>query len=391
MRRASVRRSWVSAAALVVASAVLAPATTAPAALRYATTPTAPGPVDLAALPLGDGYISTTPRVGYVDSCQTTFGATGGASVVGPWIDTATGTWDSLTKTTVEGSTSWPDARYSVTVRGARRIITGDDEPVDHSTGVFPIATTDPAYRYDRNPNRIEPQSIDWSLPVHPRPAARPTCTSGGTIGILDDGVVLFNALDGEGRTAVAHELLDGCGEHPQMDDVLHHHDVPACLIDRTRGRSTLVGYALDGYGIYVERNADGSLVTNAQLDACHGRTSRVLWDGKEKAVYHYDATVEYPYTIGCFHGTPVTTTTGTGAAPAGPGGGLPQGPGGARRPPGPGGGPPGGGPGGPGGGPALTALRSASSLFTADLCGEPVRSSRPVTGRGAVRSPRPG
>ncbi len=24
--------------------------------------------------------------------------------------------------------------------------------------------------------------------------------------------------------------------------------------------------------------------------------------------MYHYDATLEYPYTVGCYHGTPVTT-----------------------------------------------------------------------------------
>jgi hypothetical protein len=357
----------------VITPTVLAPVTASPAVPGAAATPTAPGPLNPAALPLGDGYVSSTPEVGYVDSCQTTFPTTGGASVDGPWIDTVTRTWDSLTKTAVEGSTSWPNARYAVRVTGQRRIITGDDEPIDHTTGVFPIATTDPAYRYDRNPNRIEPQTIDWSLPVHPVAASHPTCTSGGTIGILDDGVVLFNALDGEGRDAVAHELLDGCGEHPQMDDVLHHHDVPACLIDRTRGRSTLVGYALDGYGIYVERNADGSLVTNTQLDACHGRTSRVRWDGREQVEYHYDATLEYPYTIGCFHGTPVTSATGTSPSP----GGAPVNPGGPVRPEGPTSGPPGPGTGGPGPGPALTGARPASSLFTADLCGRAVTSSR--------------
>jgi hypothetical protein len=104
------------------------------------------------------------------------------------------------------------------------------------------------------------------------------------------------------------------------MSDELHHHSVPSCILAKAKGRSTLVGYALDGYGIYVERNANGSLLTNTQLDACHGRTSRVLWDGKEQVIYHYDATLEYPYTIGCFHGTPITLRAGatTHVAPRG-------------------------------------------------------------------------
>lgn len=293
-----------AAPTIVGAASLWAPGASSPA---YATTVTSPGPINPKAIPLGDGYASTTPKLGYVDSCITRFPTTGGAQKVGPWINARTKTWNSVTKLHVTGSVTWHDARFSVTVKATRRVITGDDLPVDHTTGVFPIARSDPAYAYDENPNRIVPQSIDWSLPAHPVAAAQPSCLPGGAIGILDDGVVLFDALDGEGRDAGAHELLDGCAEHPQMSDELHHHFVPSCIVDKAKGRSTLVGYALDGYGIYVERNANGSLVTNTQLDACHGRTSKVLFDGTEQVIYHYDATLEYPYTVGCFHGTPIT------------------------------------------------------------------------------------
>ena len=55
-----------------------------------------------------------------------------------------------------------------------------------------------------------------------------------------------------------------------------------------------------------MERNANGSLLTDANLDKCHGRTSTVMWNGKETRIYHYDATLEYPYTVGCYHGTPI-------------------------------------------------------------------------------------
>jgi hypothetical protein len=296
----------------------------------FATTVTSPGAVNPAAIPLGDGYVSTTPKVGYVDSCTTSFPSIGGAQVVGPWIDTKTGTWDSLTKIHVEGAVRWKGATYRVTISGSRRVIRSNDLPTDHTTGVFPIAPSDPAYAYDRNPNSIESMPIDWSLPANPVAAASPSCTPGGAIGILDDGVLLFNALDGEGRDAGAHELLDSCDEHPQMGDMLHHHQVPSCILSRATGRSTLVGYALDGYGIYVERDASGALLTNTDLDACHGRTSKVLWNGREQVIYHYDATLEYPYTVGCFHGTPISvgamgqggrsgTGPGPGSGPNGP------------------------------------------------------------------------
>lgn len=65
---------------------------------------------------------------------------------------------------------------------------------------------------------------------------------------------------------------------------------------------------ALDGYGLYVDRDADGNLLTNDDLDECHGRSSAVMWDGKATTMYHYVVTREYPYTLGCYHGMPVAT-----------------------------------------------------------------------------------
>ena len=274
---------------------------------RYAATVTSAGPVDPSAVPLGDGYVSSSPKVGFVDSCVTSFPPIGGASVVGPWIDTSAKTWDLLTKPAVEGAVAWPEARFSVTASGAERIVTGNDLPIDHSTGTFPISPTDPAHAYDQNPNTVSAQSVSWSLPLGPVAAAHPSCLGLGPIGILDDGVYLFDALDGEGRDAGAHEVLDSCQEHPQGAGILHHHQVPSCLLSEATGSSTLVGYAADGYGVYVERRAGGALLTNTDLDACHGRTSAVLWNGKVQRVYHYDATSEYPYTVGCYHGTPIS------------------------------------------------------------------------------------
>jgi hypothetical protein len=141
------------------------------------------------------------------------------------------------------------------------------------------------------------------------------------------DGVVLFNALDAGGRDAVAHEVQDRCNGHPQQSGTYHYHSISTCLINQggqTPNSSTLVGYALDGYGIYIERDARGNLPTDADLDSCHGRTSTVMWDGRQLSIYHYDATVEYPYSVGCFRGTPIQSQTGPGGPPNGPPGGPP-------------------------------------------------------------------
>jgi hypothetical protein len=271
--------------------------------------PLAVNPVNPALIPLGDGKISTTPKAGYVDTCTTNTSG-GGSQVEGPWIDNANSTWNSLTKTAVEGSVNWAAAYYSATLSGNTRMISTNDLPINHPTGSFPISKSDPAYAYDTNPNKIVAQPTMWDLPANPVAAASPSCTNGGPVGILTDGVFLFNALDGEDRDAGAHEVLDDWQGHPDSADMYHHHSIPIFMLNMADNKSgsTLVGYAIDGYGIYIERDANGNLLTDANLDACHGRTSEVMWNGKMTDIYHYDATLEYPYTVGCFHGTPIKT-----------------------------------------------------------------------------------
>jgi len=312
------RRAFAAGVALAVGCGVAA--ATAAAALttqEHAASPTSGGAVNPKAIPLGDGHVTSTPKVGYVDSCMSQFNGRG-AQVVGPWIDQTARTWNGTAKIAVNGAVAWPGASYSLNVVGSKRVIAFNDLPTGHTTGVFPIAGSDPAYAYDRNPNRIAPQSTRWSLPLDPKAAKLPSCTGGGPIGVLRDGVYLYNALDALGRDAAAHEVLDACAGHPDMSGGYHHHNVPLCILATSpNGASTLAGYALDGYGIYVVKDAAGNLPTNASLDACHGTTSAVTWNGKTTRIYHYVATLEYPYTVGCFHGTPIDSRRGPG--PGGP------------------------------------------------------------------------
>lgn len=296
------------ALALLLVAGVCGLAGAATGAAPYAKTPASPGPLNLQAVPLGDGYVSLTPKLGYVDSCVTSFNPNaGGAQADGPWIDQAAKTWNSTTKLSVEGSVSWPQASYKMTIAGDTRLLRFNDLPIDHTTGTFPISSSDPAYAYDRNPNHIAPHDESWNLALDPTAAKKPSCVGLGAIGVLNDGVILYDALDGEGRDAGAHEVLDACAGHPDQSSTYHHHGVPPCILSKVKnGTTALVGYALDGYGIYVVKNSAGSLPTNAQLDACHGTTSRVIWNGRLTRIYHYVATIEYPYTLGCYHGTPI-------------------------------------------------------------------------------------
>lgn len=274
--------------------------------------------IDPTALPIGDGKTSmTTPAVGWVLTCMPPNAQIGGAFKDGPWIHGTT--WDSTSKTKVQGAVSWPSAAYRTSVDGGTRSITTNDLPDHDDTGVFPIAASDPAYAYDRNPNSIQAQSTTVSLPVDPVAAPKPTCVGGGAVGILANGVYLFDALDGPGRDAVAHETQDDCDGHPGPDEAYHYHDIPTCLRSVATGPSTRVGWAYDGFPIYVERDGAGNLPTDADLDVCHGRTSAVLLDGKVVTTYHYDATLEYPYTLGCYHGASAVKQSPPGRPPGRP------------------------------------------------------------------------
>jgi hypothetical protein len=278
-----------------------------------ATTAASSSATDPTSLPLGDGKVTTSgPRRGYVYSCGNGSAGGpaggppgGGAQVEGPWIHGET--FDLTAKTTVDGKVRWRNARLNESKTKRWLDFSGNGLPEWGTTGEFPISPSDDAYRYDRNPNSIRAQSVRYSLPRHPKAASSPSCLPMGAIGIAKNGVAIFNALDAGDRDAVAHETQDSCGGHPQQSGVYHYHDIPSCL---TRGEakdraSGLVGWALDGYPIFGPRGHGGRLLTNAGLDACHGQTSKVFYEGRWQRIYHYSATLEYPYTLGCYHGTP--------------------------------------------------------------------------------------
>ena len=263
--------------------------------------------LDVHRLPLGDGRVSEAPRSGYVWSCQTQFRQGGpGAQHLGAWVHGDT--WDLTEKLQVQGRVTWPAAQFSIRLEGdARNVrrVEGNGLPVSTPTGTFPVSPSDPAFLIDRNPNAIAAQHVELPLPAQPTQAAQPSCVPMGMIGVALNGVAIYNALDAGGRDAVAHEVQDLCSGHPQMRGEYHYHGPSACLPDQTAIGERLIGYALDGFAITSMYGADGRELTNADLDECHGRVSEIEWDGQRVSMYHYVLTREYPYTIGCFRGTP--------------------------------------------------------------------------------------
>lgn len=263
-------------------------------------------PVDTTRLPIGTTKVSLNgPAVGTLFACDAGNSRGGGAQTAGPWIDEAAGTWDLSKKVAVSGEVSWPMASYSEESAAGRRNITSNGLPVGQVTGTFPIAADDPAFAFDGNPNRITEADVSVSLPLEPKVAAEPSCLGKGRIGVLRNGVSLFASIDEGNRDAVVLETQDQCDGHPMQAGIYHYHEIPSCIRDAATGSSTVVGFAHDGFPIVVERDAEGNLPTNRDLDRCHGRRSPILLDGRVVETYHYSATFEFPYFIGCFAGSP--------------------------------------------------------------------------------------
>ena len=254
-------------------------------------------------LPVGDNkYVTDTPKTGWVFLCRTPQGNAGGAQARGPWFSADGTTYDLNQKVAVEGTVAW-DGSYSEQVSDGKRVVTTNDLPRDHTTGEFPVSSSDPAYAYDRNPNHIAAQSLTYALTADPPVSATPSCV-GGEAGVMTTGVALFDAFDAGGRDAGAWEVQDGCNGHPQITSEYHYHTLSTCIQDT--GVATVIGYALDGFPITGAKVGTNNILTTRDLDECHGITSTITLDGKPVRSYHYVMTQDFPYSVSCFRGTPI-------------------------------------------------------------------------------------
>ncbi len=281
-------------------------------------------------VPLSDNnYITTGAKKGYVYLCNA-HQDNPGSAVNGPWIQGKK--WNFLKKVSISGSIKWAQAVFKNSVAKTTRTLTGNGLPTTHTTGVFPVATTDAAHQYDANPNTISAQTLQKDLPLNPTYSKTPYCM-GGEVGIMLTGVPLFNAFDAGLRDAPAHELQDSCDGHPQGSGEYHYHSLSACF--KNIGVSTVLGYALDGFPITGPMVAKDKYLTTEDLDECHGIVSEVVIDGKKKNTYHYVMTRDFPYSAGCFRGKPVSlmviqngggkpTQSGNSAQPTGMGNAQP-------------------------------------------------------------------
>jgi len=256
-------------------------------------------------LPLGDGYLTTTsPAQDYLYSCSgPNPNAPGANESKINWIDFNEKTWNFFEKLWLPSGVFSPGiGLYLESILSGQRQVQINNLPVDGKIGDWPMTQYPQLTAIDRNPG--VPAAIDQSFSYtnNPTVASSPNCVSLGAIGVTKNGVVLYNASDARGEDALAREIVDIFGGHPAKTNY-HYHFIPFRLDNETleNGHSGIVGYINDGFPIYGYNGVEGKEMSNEDLDECHGHNHGTLG-------YHYHATIEYPYTIGCYKGTPTTT-----------------------------------------------------------------------------------
>ena len=259
---------------------------------------------DCTDLRLGNNYLTTSgPAQGYLYSCvEKNPHAPGSKAAKITWIDFVNETWNFLEKLWLpRGSFTTDQGLYTQTLSLNEREISINNLPVDGNIGDWPMTNYPFLTNIDGNPGVPKPHDFSFSYPINPQPLDKPTCVSLGPIGISTNGVVIYNAADARGEDAVAHEIVDEFGGHPARSDY-HYHFIPDRLDTKvlSNGHSGVVGYINDGFPIHGYRGIEGVEMTNNDLDSCHGHQDSDLG-------YHHHATLEYPYTIGCCVGAPIS------------------------------------------------------------------------------------
>lgn len=201
-----------------------------------------------------------------------------------------------------------------------------------------------PGYAFQqKTPTPLQATTQQVMFPRYPQIAAQAT-KLGKWVGVTLTGLRIDAANMGPVPRhqafgdAVANGVLDACGGHTNPHDGYHNHAaLEGCITGTTGGREQLIGYALDGFPIYTSAGClDAACTQVAQFRSgwvATGDVSRDAWNnyqyaGKRDATtldqcngrtgpdgtYRYHATDTFPYTIGCFAGTPVMDVSARGS-----------------------------------------------------------------------------
>lgn len=187
----------------------------------------------------------------------------------------------------------------------------------DHKSVYYPTSnalyesfsgTTFGNTNFAKNPNTIATQSLTFKIPAYPKQAINHASTPLGPIGVSLNGVPFFNQYAAM-NAPLTNEMtsFDKYWGHPQQSGQYHYHVEPLYLTTVKASKSALLGFLLDGFPVYGPEE-NGTVVTNAMLDAYHGHVS--VTADYPNGIYHYHITSTDPYLNGTgFYGTAGTVS----------------------------------------------------------------------------------
>lgn len=203
---------------------------------------------------------------------------------------------------------------YNGILANVQQVFYSDNFAYVKCTGI-PAYTIGP---WPMNPNVASNQNWTFKIARHPVPNSTPSTAGNGQIGVLINGVVLFNAGDAMSynnqnvwhRVAQYFEAVsfDTSGGHPAPGGVYHYHINMKKLytLDSTQ-HSPLLGYMFDGYplfGPYGYSNPNGTGGIRRMKSGYKKRdilTRTTLPDGTILPSNQWGPNVSSQYPLGCF------------------------------------------------------------------------------------------
>tara|TARA_Y100001970_G_C14256655_1_gene875994 strand:- start:3476 stop:4372 length:897 start_codon:yes stop_codon:yes gene_type:complete len=151
------------------------------------------------------------------------------------------------------------------------------------------------------NPNEARPKNYSFYIPKNPNLLEVPYPITKQTqeIGIALNGVVIAGPYDSQDKIAPYNRVVDECSSHADPQGMYHYHFSPLCLKNSKGdavGVSPLnqIGWSFDGYKIFGLADRKKHMPV---IDNCNGHSH----DGE----YHYHATIDYPFFMGCYKAEP--------------------------------------------------------------------------------------
>jgi len=236
-----------------------------------------------------------------------------------PWMDGDTVNTQRIPY--VKGNVSNGASVFNTTLTDQTRHFRGNGIPT-HNTGIFPVVPRTQAYNIyhgalgdnAEHPTAdlipIEPYDLDITVNRNPVYSSTPYCMESLVVGVATQTHAVWHAniantdgADNHWVDPIAALPIDQCWGHPYNKEYHYHGYSWRCFPNQgnENEHSPLMGYAMDGFGIFGPRGEQGVMVTNADLDECHGHFGLIEWDGAMIYMYHYHLNNEYPYGPGCF------------------------------------------------------------------------------------------